>query len=64
MTTAELAIKLGLHVETVRDYARRGIIKGKNYKGRKGYDFNLEKVERDLSLHFGNAAERDLAKRR
>lgn len=64
MTAADLAKEFGLHVETVRDYARRGILEGKNFRGSRGYHFEPEKARKALSLRFGNPAERELARRR
>lgn len=59
-----VAAHTGLHVVTVRRYARQGIIRGKNFLGRRGWVFpSLEVVERALAAHFGNAAEQDHLRR-
>lgn len=64
LSAAEPAAEYGLTVDTIRRYARQGILDGKNFKGRAGYRFEAEKARKALSLHFGNPAERDLARRR
>lgn len=59
MTAEEFAKEVGLTAKTVRQYARRGILPGLNFGGKRGWVLDREKCLRALSLQFGNAAEKD-----
>jgi len=57
----ELARQTGFHAETLRAWARRGRIPGRNYGGSVGYRFCLELVRRALDRRFKSKAEREAA---
>ena len=63
MNTAEVAKEYDLHPETVRDYARRGIIRANNFGGRRGYHFDPAETRRAMALHFGNTAQKEITRR-
>lgn len=64
MTTAELAKEAGLSPKTIRKHALAGIIPGRNHGGKVGWVFDRDRAMRALTLKFGNAAEKELTRKR
>ncbi len=63
LTASDLAKESGLHVKAVRRYANAGVIPGRNHGGRIGWVFDRDRAMRALTLKFGNAAEKELARK-
>lgn len=61
VSAREYAALVGLHEDTIQARCRAGMLVCRRIGGK--WEIDVEASEKALSLRFGNATERDLAKR-